>query len=135
MTDVTTFRLYLLRTVYLLNFIGLGASVWPGIINHQGAWDPVRGAAFCFWAALSLLCAAGIRYPLRMLPLLLLQLLYKSIWVVVVAAPQWSAGRTTEMTTIFVTAIVIDLVVIPWPYVLSTYVKQPGDRWRASTAL
>jgi hypothetical protein len=110
--------------------VGLGLSVWPEIVSHQGPWDPVRGAAFCFWAALSALCALGIRYPLKMLPLLLLQLLYKSIWLIVVALPLWSAGRTTEMTTIFVSGVVADLIAIPWPYVLTTYVKQCGDRWR-----
>jgi len=27
--DVSTFRLYLLRLVYLLNFVFLGLDVWP----------------------------------------------------------------------------------------------------------
>ena len=25
---------------------------------------------------------------------------------------------------------VVDLIVIPWPYVIANYVKKPGDRWR-----
>jgi hypothetical protein len=29
-----------------------------------------------------------------------------------------------------VIGVVADLIVIPWPYVLATYVKQGGDRWR-----
>src|SRR5207249_7546907 len=48
--ETSTFRLYLMRLLYLGNFVGLGLSVWPEIINHEGAWDPVRGVAFCFWA-------------------------------------------------------------------------------------
>jgi len=28
------------------------------------------------------------------------------------------------------TCQVLDLVVIPWGYVLASYVRQPGDRWR-----
>ena len=76
--EVSTLRLYLMRLVYLLNFVLLGLDVWPGLINHVGAWDPVKGVAFSFWAALSVLSGLGLRYPLRMLPLLLLQLVYKS---------------------------------------------------------
>ncbi len=35
--EVSTFRLYLMRFLYLGNFVLLGLDVWPGIINHQGA--------------------------------------------------------------------------------------------------
>lgn len=128
--EVSTFRLYFMRLLYLLNFVGLGSQVWPAIINHKGAWDPLHGVAFCFWAALSALMGIGLRYPLRMLPLLFLQLVYKSIWLVAVALPLLSAGQSTELTRVFVMGAVADLIVIPWPYVLANYVKKRGDRWR-----
>lgn len=128
--DVSIFRLYLMRLAYLLNFVGLGLQVWPAIINHQGTWDPFRGVAFSFWAALSLLCGLGIRYPLKMLPMLLIQLVYKSIWLIAVYLPLRSAGQSTELTKAMVMGAVIDLVVIPWPYVFANYVKKSGDRWR-----
>ena len=128
--ETSTLRLYLMRFVYLGNFVFLGLNVWPALINHVGEWDPVRGAAFSFWAALSLLSGLGLRYPLRMLPLILLQLLYKSIWLIAVALPLSSAGRSTSMTNIFLAGVVADLIVIPWPYVFENYVKKPGDRWR-----
>ena len=124
------FRLYLMRLLYLLNFVMLGLSVWPEIINHAGAWDPVKGVAFSFWAALSVLSGLGLRYPVKMLPLLLLQLLYKSIWVIAVALPLWSAFRSIELTRIMAMGAVVDLMVIPWTYVIANYIKKPGDRWR-----
>lgn len=130
MTEVSTFRLYLMRLLYLLNFVMLGLQVWPVMINHVGAWDPVRGVAFIFWAALSALAGLGLRYPLKMVPLLLLQLLYKSIWVIAVALPLWSAFRSIELTKVMAYGAVVDLIVIPWPYVLANYVKMRGDRWR-----
>ena len=40
--EVSTFRLYLLRLLYLLNFGLLGLDVWPALINHPGEWDPVK---------------------------------------------------------------------------------------------
>ena len=133
MSEATsTFRLYLMRLLYLGNFLFLGLNVWPGIINHVGEWDPVKGVAFSFWAALSALSGLGLRYPLKMVPLLLLQLVYKSIWVFAVALPLWSTFRSIELTKVMGLGAVVDLLVIPWPYVLATYVRKGGDRWRSS---
>lgn len=128
--EISTFRLYLMRLLYLLNFALLGLDVWPEIINHKGAWDPLHGIAFSFWAALSALSGLGVRYPLKMLPLLLLQLFYKAVWLLAVALPMWSAVRSSGLTHAMAIGVVVDLVGIPWPYVLANYVKERGDRWR-----
>ena len=42
---------------------------------------------------------------------------------------QLDAGAT-EMATTFVIGGILDLLVIPWPYVFTHYVKMPGDRWK-----
>lgn len=131
---VSTVRLYLLRAVYLLNFVGLGVAVWPAILGHDGPWDPLHGVAFSFWAALSALMGLGIRYPLKMLPVLFIQLLYKSIWLLAVKLPMWSSGQPLGLTEQMVMGVIVDLIVIPWPYVVSTYVRSPGDRWRPREA-
>lgn len=128
--ETSTFRLYFMRLLYFLNFAMLGLQVWPVLINHPGAWDPVKGVAFSFWAALSTLSLLGLRYPLKMVPLLVLQLLYKSIWVLAVALPMWSAFRSMELTRIMGLGALVDIAVIPWPYVWANYVKSRGDRWR-----
>jgi hypothetical protein len=128
--EISTFRLYLMRLLYLLNFVLLGFDVWPAIISHKGAWDPLHGVAFSFWAALSALSGLGLRYPLRMLPLLLLQLFYKAVWLLAVALPMWSAVRSTDLAHAMAIGVIVDLVGIPWPYVLANYVKARGDRWR-----
>jgi hypothetical protein len=129
--DVSTFRLYLMRTAYLINFALIGLGAWPALVNHTGPWDPVRGAAFSLYAALSTLSVLGLRYPLKMVPLLLFQLFYKVVWLIAVAVPTWPAleGATREMAA----GAVMDLIVIPWPYVVEHYVKQGGDRWRRRT--
>ena len=119
-----------MRLLYLLNFVLLGFDVWPAIISHKGTWDPLHGVAFSFWAALSALSGLGLRYPLRMLPLLLLQLFYKAVWLLAVALPMWSVVRSTDLTRAMLIGVVLDLVCIPWPYVLANYVKGRGDRWR-----
>ena len=130
MSEVSTFRLYLMRSLYLCNFVLLGLQVWPVVINHAGAWDPVRAVAWSCWAALSSLSGLGLRYPLKMVPLLLMQLFYKSVWMIAVALPMWSAFRSVELTRVMGFGAVVDLIVIPWPYVLANYLKMRGDRWR-----
>lgn len=134
--QVSTSRLYVMRLVYLLNFVLLGSNVWPEIVEHQRAWDPLKGVAFSFWAALSALSVLGLRYPLKMLPLLLLQLFYKVVWLIAVALPMWSEVRSTALTHAMLIGVVVDVVGIPWRYVLADYVKERGDRWggRASAA-
>lgn len=134
MNHVSVVRLYLMRAV-----AGLGWSVWPAVIHPAKPFGPLDGVAFSFWAALSVLCGLGIRYPLRMLPLLLLQLVYKSVWLLAVALPLSSAGllasATTHLARTFVGGVVADLLVIPWGYVLAHYVRAPGCRWRFGTPL
>jgi hypothetical protein len=107
----------------------LHSSVRGGAIS-KGAWDPVHGVALSSWAALPALSGLGVRYPLKMAPLLLLQFFYKSVWLMAVALPLRSAGQSTDLTKTFVIGVVLDLIVIPWSYVLAHYVKERGDRWR-----
>jgi hypothetical protein len=69
-----------------------------------------------------------------MLPLLILQLFYKSVWLLAVGLPLRSAGQADSvaagMIDTFAIAVVLDLLVIPWPYVLANYVRARGERWR-----
>lgn len=131
--ETSTFRLYLMRALYLLNAVALGAEVWPRVLGLGEPLGGMDGVAYAFWATLSLLAAVGIRYPLRMLPLLLVQLVYKSIWLLAVALPSSLTGAAdaavAEMTGVFLVGVVLDLLVIPWPYVYRHFVRAPGDRW------
>ena len=134
MTEVSTFRLYLMRATYLLIAVGLGITIWPGLIRHAIEGIPVHGAAGSMLGAVAVLAVVGIRYPLQMLPLLLFELLWKTIWLTAVALPLWSANQidaaTSESIFACLMGIVIMPIVIPWPYVFANYVMQRGDRWR-----
>ena len=128
--DVSLFRLYLLRVLYLGNFVMLGLSVWPGILRHNGWANPLEGVAVAFWGALSLICIIGVRYPLKMLPLIFLQFSYKLIWLLAVALPRLSTGAPTWYMKPMLMGVLLEPIVIPWPYVFATYVRKAGDRWR-----
>ncbi len=69
-----------------------------------------------------------------MLPLLLFELVWKSIWLIAIALPLWCAHQldadALETVRACLMGIVIFPIAIPWPYVLANYVKKPGDRWK-----
>ena len=64
----------------------------------------------------------------------MMQLSYKSVWVLAVGLPLRSAGHldpvAAELLSVCAKGLVVDLIVIPWPYLLAHYVKKSGDRWR-----
>jgi hypothetical protein len=127
--SVPLWRLYVLRVGYALNFVFLGASAWPLLLHHPAPWDPTKGVAVAFWATLSLLAGLGIRYPLKMIPLLLTQFSYKAIWLAAVYWPMRAQGPW-ELTPVMAGGVVFDVLIIPWLYVLREYALARGDRWR-----
>jgi hypothetical protein len=130
MSNVSLFRLYLMRAVYLMNFVLMGLDVWPALLTHSGAWGLTEGAAYSLWAALSLLSVLGLKYPLQMLPLLLFQVAYKIVWLLFVAWPNWESIKSSDLMQVMFIGLVIDLVIIPWAYVFRSYILAKGDRWR-----
>jgi hypothetical protein len=124
--------LYLLRAMYAIICVGLGSMIWPLMFNHR-PWTVMHGVACSLLAALSAMAAIGVRYPLQMLPLLLFELLWKTIWLVALALPLWRAGHidpeTMETVRACLMGVILCPLVIPWPYVYANYVKKSGDRW------
>ena len=126
-------RLYVLRFGYLFMGGGLVVFKWPSFVAHHGSWPLMQGVVECMLLAMSILALLGLRYPVKMLPILLFESLWKLTWLAVVALPQLIGDRmdatTTEMFTTILFVVVI-LAVIPWGYVVRQYLAAPGDRWR-----
>ena len=137
MTEVSTLRLYLLRALYLLMFIGQGTIQWPVLVNRAAAVPFWHGVGSSMLGAMALLAALGIRYPLQMLPLLLFEFAWKLIWVLAVLLPKWSTNQidpdTLESAPSILMGIIVPII-IPWGYVLANYVTKPGDRWKPKRA-
>jgi hypothetical protein len=61
-----------------------------------------------------------------MLPILLLEIFYKIIWLVVVAYPPWAHDRLTgppaEGMTFAFAWFLLPIVAVPWPDVVRTFV-------------
>ncbi|MDQ6689462.1 MAG: hypothetical protein M3Z18_03035 [Gemmatimonadota bacterium] len=134
---MTTFRLYLMRALYLLIFVFLSTSIWPILLNHKPWADMMHGVADSLLAALALLMAMGLRYPLKLLPALLFEWLWKTIWVVAIGIPLWRSGQldadTAETLRDCSVGVILVPLVIPWPYFFRHYMKAPGDRWGRAT--
>ena len=132
-SDVSTFRLYLLRAMYAFTFVGLALARWPGILTPPPGISHPAPVVSMFPGALSLLALLGIRYPLQMLPLLFFELLWKVMWLAAWGLPLWSAGRLapdSEQTLISnLVGVALVPLAIPWGYVFEQYVRAPGAPW------
>ena len=136
MKAIPLYRLYALRVVYALLVLFLVATIWTGYFHHTRVWPPMEGVARALLAAVAVLAAIGIRYPLKMLPLLFFELAWKSIWLLTVGFPAHAAGPldadTAETFKACAVGVVLFALVIPWSYVLEHFIREAGDRWRTS---
>jgi hypothetical protein len=126
---VRRINIYLLRLVFLLMFFVLGKTTWTHILTHKGSWDPTSAIAWCVWTAFATLAGLGIVRPLKMLPILLLEIFYKVLWLLIVALPLWSKGILTgspaEATTSAFLWVILPVVAVPWWYVFKTFIYNP----------
>jgi hypothetical protein len=64
-----------------------------------------------------------------MLPILLLEVFYKVLWLIVVAYPLWSkgklAGSPAEGVTMAFLWVILPIVAVPWGYVIGAYIYKP----------
>lgn len=119
-TEVSRFRLIALRAMYLLIAVAMGAQVWPRLVLEYGTLRHPSGTVTCMMAALTLLTAVGFFRPLLMLPLLVWETIWKTLWLIVIALPAWRGGTMDPVTTenTFACALVVLIyAVIPWGYV------------------
>ena len=139
MNDVSTLRLWVLRGGYLIITIGLGLMIWPGIVSAPADLSHGSGVIRALLGAVGLLAALGIRYPLRMLPVLLFEATWKAIWLAAFGIPLWLRGGLEGAYAATMSDNLIGmgilLVVVPWGYVYRNYVVRAAEPWRAARAL
>jgi hypothetical protein len=127
---VRPINIYLLRLVFILMFFVLGKETWTHILTHQGSWAPDDAMAWCVWAAFATLAGLGILRPLKMLPILLLEIFYKVLWLTIVAYPLWAtgklAGSSAEGTTSAFLWVILPIIAVPWGYAFVTYIYKPA---------
>ena len=113
--------------------MGLAIVKWPVLIQNAPSLPVMDGVVACLLTAMSLLTFLGLRYPVRMLPILLFEVTWKVIWIAAVAVPHLVSGdMTAAMREVLFNCsfVVIIIAVIPWRYSWRRYVRTPGDAWR-----
>jgi hypothetical protein len=120
--------LLLLRSIYIANILVAGNVGWISL------FDPIRAATVVFsgtteanipmrivgsfWLTIALLSVAGLFSPIRFSVVLLVQLIYKGIWLLTIAAPAILANRMdlipVEMAIFFLIWVIILPFIIPF---------------------
>ena len=121
-----------IKFMYLYTIIGaggfgLGILLIPETMISFFRWpdqDPVVfGITGSVYLAFALASLFGLRSPLKFLPILLLQLFYKSIWFIGVVIPLINSGNFPLLAililVIFATYIIGDLLSIPFSYIFN----------------
>ena len=119
-------------TIVVSGFLGLGIIFIPEVIKTKFPWPVEEPTAFGIvggvYVAFGLSSILGLRSPLKFVPVLLMQLLYKLVWCFGVLIPLLVTGHfpsyAVPMVIIFVTYIIGDLIAIPFPYIFAKESKQ-----------
>ncbi|MGH2828116.1 MAG: hypothetical protein ACRDKF_14235 [Actinomycetota bacterium] len=130
-------RLNVMRIGYAVMGVGIAVRNWPLLVNRSEPWPLYEGVTKYMLVAMGLLALLGLRYPVKMLPILLFESAWKLLWLGAVAAPLWIADDLDAATSEVAGAallVVIILAVIPWRYVITQFVTKPGDPWRSRAA-
>lgn len=121
-----------LRIMYLYTIVGAGGFGFamlflPGAVQTLFRFPPQDPAAFklfgSFLFASGLVAIPALLFPLKFVPLLLVQLVYKPVWIVLAALPVFLKGQfpfhIVAITLVFVTYIVGDIIAVPFRYLFS----------------
>jgi len=123
---VRPINVYLLRLLFVLMVAFVATDAWNTILMHEGPWNHREAAAWCMWASYSLLAILGVFYPLKLIPIVAFDILYKLVWLAIVAYPLWRTntlvGSPAEEMTYAFLWVVLPIVAMPWGYAFKRYV-------------
>ena len=134
-TSLSVRRMNLMRIGYLVMVVGLALVKWPLFFQDGGIGSlPLfEGVVAALLTAMSILALIGLKHPMRMLPVLVFESLWKVIWLAAVGVPHLSAGNMDEQMSSMlfsISFVVIILAVTPWDHVWRHYLRAPGAPWR-----
>lgn len=133
----TNIRWGWLKGMYIYTIVGaggfgLGIILFPEFIRTTFGWpdqDPIMfGITGSVFLAFAILSVFGLRAPLKFVPVLMLQLCYKSIRFIGIIVPMVVSGRfpghAILPVVIFASYIIGDLIAIPFKHVFSDMVAE-----------
>lgn len=121
-----------LKAMYVYTAIGAGGFGFmslflPNLVQSAFRFPGQDPAVFKLYGSVSLasglIALLALRSPLKFVPMLFFQLIYKPVWLAAVAIPLFIEGRyplhVVAISVIFLTYIVGDLIAIPFRYLFS----------------
>ncbi len=130
MSDVNGVRWSWLRFMFAYTIVGAGGAgigmvFAPDLVKSVTGWPGTSllllGLAGSVYLAFALVSVLGLRSPLKFAPVLVVQLVYKLIWLLAVALPSMMRGHAPTYlivtAAVFATYVIGDLIAIPFPYV------------------
>jgi hypothetical protein len=103
--------LVLMQVVYAANVLT------GGTVGGLSLFAPQRAARYAFGGKTSPsveMRVAGLVRPQEMSPVFLLQLIYKALWLLVVALPAVVAGRARSLPIVMTVIFLVYLAVLPF---------------------
>jgi hypothetical protein len=132
MSDQTSIRWGWLKAMYVCTVVvsgsvGIGMILLPDTFQsvlRLPSQDPVMlGMSGSLFLALGLVSILGLRSPLKFAPVLLLELVYKPVWLVALALPLFLKGQfpfyIVFISAIFLAFIIGDLIAVPFSYLFT----------------
>lgn len=132
---VPQWKIWGLRAIFLGMAAILGTQQWTMLFGGTEDWSVASGLAHSLLAALSLVAWLGVLHPVKLLPVMLFEIGWKSVWLLGIALPAHLGARVTpEIAELFweCIGIIIAPLFVPWRYVWWRYVAQPPEPWRAA---
>lgn len=121
-----------LRAMYIYTIVtaggfGLAMLAFPGLLHSLFGFPVDDPTSLKLYGSIilgaGLVAIPALRFPLKFAALLVLQLVYKPIWIVVGALPFFLKGQfplsVVMIAIIFLGYIIGDLIAIPWAYLFS----------------
>ena len=115
-----------LRLIYLANVFVAGSIAYSclrgperaaaSVFQHAYAPSPAMTLVGCLWLAIAVLSLLGLWRPVTFAPVLLLQFIYKGVWLAAVAYPAFRADAAYPrgMASFFVVWVLVLPWAIPW---------------------
>ena len=111
--------------VIVAGWISINSLWFPGrarriVFEGAVAYSETIRLVGALWFAIFLLSVVGIFYPRAMQPVLLLQIIYKGMWLLVAALPAYCQGTPYPrgMAAFFVVWVVVLPFVVDWKSLL-----------------
>lgn len=118
-TPIARWRVNMLRGAFLILAIGQAAITWPMLLNPPADMSLMGGAAKALIAAIGLCSVIGVFRPLAMLPVMLVEVGWKTIWMLTIALPGSLSGTLEgpKLQLLYECLPIIPFaLLIPWDY-------------------